>query len=350
VGAPLEFGIYLPQVGFSYEELRERALLCEELGIHSLWFMDHLYPPEMPQVPSFEAWTLATALLAQTTRLRIGHLVLSNTFRHPALLAKMATSLDVISGGRLELGLGSGSYAEEHARAGIPWRRAAQRARELDEALSILTSMFREPTTSFAGEHYQVRDLPNLPPPVQRPRPPIHVGGAGERFTLPLVARYADVWNCPTYALAELERKRDALFASCAKVGRDPRSLRISQEAVLVLVGSRDEIPTARALAERRFGGPGWGLEAGGYVGTPDQIAVRVRENAARGISFFVLRHLLLRLLHPRPRAARDPAPLCRGGDPRGTRLGAAPGGAIGGDPGGDRWTDWDRVWPTRSR
>ena len=283
-----EFGIYLPQVGFSYDELRERALLCEQLGIGSLWLMDHLYPPELPDVPSFEAWTLATALLAQTTRLRVGHLVLSATFRHPALLAKMATSLDVVSGGRLEIGVGSGSYAPEHERAGIPYGSARERALLLHETLEVLTRAFRGPRCDFTGERFVVRDLPNLPPPVQQPGPPIHVGGAGERFTLPLVARYADVWNCPTYALAELSRKRDALAAACESAGRDPASVKHSLEAVLVLVAERSMVEAAHGLAQRRFAGPGWGLDAGGFVGTPDDVIARIRACVADGISSFI--------------------------------------------------------------
>jgi alkanesulfonate monooxygenase SsuD/methylene tetrahydromethanopterin reductase-like flavin-dependent oxidoreductase (luciferase family) len=294
----VEIGIYLPQVGFTWPEILDRALLCEELGLDAVWLMDHLYPPEMPDVPSFEAWTTATALLARTSRLRVGHLVLSQSFRHPALLAKMATSLDVISGGRLELGLGSGSYAAEHERAGIAFPPARERAVALGEALAIVTSMFRGPRTTFAGEHYRVRDLPNVPPPVQRPGPPLHVGGAGKRFTLPLAARYADVWNCPTYALARLAEARAALDTACREIGRDPATLRRSLEAVLVLVEDEDEdaLAAARSLAEKRFGGPGWGLAEGGFVGTPDAIAARIRELAAQGIDSFVF------LLHDRAR------------------------------------------------
>lgn len=283
-----EFGIYLPQVGFTFAELLERALLCEQLGFDSLWLMDHLYPPELPDVPSFEAWTLATALLARTERLRIGHLVLSATFRHPALLAKMATSLDVISNGRLELGLGSGSYAPEHERAGLTWGSARERAVLLAETLEILTRAFAAPRCDFAGERFVVRDLPNVPPPVQRPRPPIHVGGAGERLTLPLVARFADVWNCPTYALGAADAKRAALLRACAAIGRDATTLRCSLEAVLVLVAERAQVDAARALALRRFAGSGWGVEDGGFVGTPDDVVARIRDAIMRGFSSFV--------------------------------------------------------------
>ncbi len=285
---PVDFGIYAPQLAFDYDDLLHRARRCEELGFSSLWLFDHLYGPELPATPAFEGWTLATALLAQTTTLRVGHLVLCNGFRHPALLAKMATTLDVISGGRLDLGIGSGSYEPEHERAGMQWGSFAERSERLGESLEILTRMFAEELTTFDGTHYQLHDMPNLPRPVQTPRPPIHVGGAGERRTLPLVARYADVWNLPTYALGELDRKRDVLAAECAKIGRDPVEIRMSIEAVLVTAPDDAAFAEAIAKAERRFPGPGWGLHEGGYLGTPNAIVDRIGEHAEAGFTSFV--------------------------------------------------------------
>jgi alkanesulfonate monooxygenase SsuD/methylene tetrahydromethanopterin reductase-like flavin-dependent oxidoreductase (luciferase family) len=252
--------------------------------------MDHLYPPMLPTLPAFEAWTTATALAAVTTRVRIGHLVLCNGFRHPALLAKMAITLDHASGGRLDLGLGSGSYAPEFAAYGLDFPSARERAERLGEALEVITRLFAEERSSFAGRYYALHEAPSLPRPLQRPRPPIHVGGAGERHTLPLVARHADVWNCPTYALGALEHKLAALRAACAAIGRDPATLGVTEEAVLALVERRDQVDAARALAARRFAGPGWGFEAGGYCGTPDAVVARLRERAAlgvRGVVFF---------------------------------------------------------------
>lgn len=190
-----EIGIYLPQVGFVWDELRARVRLCDREGIHSVWFMDHLYPPGLPALPSFEAWTTATALAAATERIRLGHLVLASGFRHPALLAKMAVTLDHASGGRLDLGIGSGSYPPEYQQFGLDFPSDAVRAAQLDEALQVLKRLFTEDAPSFAGRHYRLDAAPSLPRPVQRPHPPIHVGGAGERRTLPLVARHADVWN-----------------------------------------------------------------------------------------------------------------------------------------------------------
>ena len=283
----VEFGIYVPQLAFEYADILERARLCEELGYTSFWLFDHLYGPDLPGTASFEGWTLATALLAHTERLRVGHLVMCNTFRHPALLAKMATSLDAISGGRLDLGIGSGSYEPEHERVGIPWGSFAERSEMLAEALEIITQMFANEFTTFDGKHYQLHDFPNLPRPVQQPRPPIHVGGVGEKRTLPLVARYADVWNVPTYALGELAHKRDVLLTECDRIGRDPATIRTSEEAVLVIAPDEASLGEALAKAERRFGGPGFGLHEGGYIGTPAAIVDRIGERMELGIMSF---------------------------------------------------------------
>ena len=281
------FGIYLPQVALGFEQVLDRALECERLGFDSLWLYDHLYSPGQPDKPSLEAWTLATALLARTSRLRVGQLVLCNNFRHPALLAKMATTLDVISGGRLEFGLGSGSVEEEHRQAGIEWGSARTRSERLGEALEIITRMFTGTVTTYEGRHYQVRDLPSLPPPVQQPGPPVHIGGAGPKFTLPLVARYADVWNVPTYALDRVTELTAALDAECEKIGRDPATIRRSIEAVLA-IAPPDKLDDALALARRRYGWPGFGLDAGGFAGPPAKVADRIAELAEAGFSSFV--------------------------------------------------------------
>ncbi len=284
----VEFGIYIPQVSFGFEEMLARARLCEELGIRSFWLYDHLYTPGLPGFSALEGWTLATALLMRTSTLRVGHLVVNNNFRHPSLLGRMATTLDVLSEGRLELGLGSGSYEAEHREGGFEWGTLAERSARLAESLEILTRMFADDRTTFEGTYYQVRDLPNLPRPIQTPRPPIYVGGVGVRYTIPLVARYADVWNIPTYGLGQWEEAGAALDAGCEKEGRDPAAIRRSLEAVLVLGADDAGVDAARALAERRYPGPGWGLLDGGFIGTPQAVVERIRSYVDKGITLFV--------------------------------------------------------------
>jgi alkanesulfonate monooxygenase SsuD/methylene tetrahydromethanopterin reductase-like flavin-dependent oxidoreductase (luciferase family) len=283
-----QIGIYIPQVAATFDELLDRVVACERLGIDSFWLYDHLYAPGLPQHDALEGWTVATALLARTTTLRVGHLVLDNNFRHPALLAKMATTLDVISNGRLDLGIGSGSVGLEHDQGGFPWGTLAERTERLAEGLEIMTRMFTGEPTTFEGRWYQVHDVPNLPAPVQRPRPPIHVGGVGPKYTLPVVARYADVWNVPTYGLGVWREREPALVAECERIGRDPTEVRRSLEAVMVIAADEAGLAEVRPRAERRYAGPGWGLEEGGFVGTPPAIVDRIGAYIEQGVTLFV--------------------------------------------------------------
>ena len=283
-----DIGIYLPQVSTTFEQMLDRALHVERLGFRSFWLYDHLYTPGLPGRPALEGWTLATALLARTTTLRVGHLVLDNNLRHPAVLAKMIATADVISDGRLEVGLGSGSYPLEHEQAGIAFGSMATRSAQLGEALAIIDGMLTHETFSFSGEHYALDGLPCLPAPVQQPRPPLHIGGIGEKHTLPLVARYADVWNVPTYGLDQWEHKGRALDRACELVGRDPRSVRWSHQAVLVLGADDTALAAARERAAHRYPGPGWNVDAGGYVGTPAMLVDHMGTMSERGVDQFV--------------------------------------------------------------
>jgi len=284
----IDIGIYLPQVSSTFGQMLERAVRVERLGIRSFWIYDHLYTPGLPDRSSLEGWTLATALLARTTTLRIGHLVLDNNLRHPALLAKMIATADEISNGRIEVGLGSGSVALEHEQAGIAYGPMAERSAQLGEALAIIDGMLTHETFDFVGDHYTIDGLPSLPAPVQQPRPPLHVGGIGEKHTLPLAARYADVWNVPTYGLDQWERKAKVLDQACETIGRDPRSLRWSHQAVLVLAEDDAALTAAQEQAGRRYPGTGWNVDVGGYVGTPAMLVDRIGAMGERGIDQFI--------------------------------------------------------------
>jgi alkanesulfonate monooxygenase SsuD/methylene tetrahydromethanopterin reductase-like flavin-dependent oxidoreductase (luciferase family) len=282
-------GVYVQQSGADYADWVRRARHLEALGFDALWLGDHFSASALRDPPAFEAWTLATALLMQTTRLRIGHLVLCATFRHPAVLGKMATTLDVLSGGRFSFGIGSGSSEPEHRQMGIPWGRLSYRSALLEDTLEIVTRMFSGEPATYEGTHFRVTDLPNLPPPVQQPRPPLYVGGIGERWTLPLVARFADVWNVPFRALGDLARKQDALDAECARIGRDPRTIRRSLEAVTVVARDDASLTRALAVAGQRYAGPQWGLHDAGLVGTPDAVVHRLGELMDQGFAEFVV-------------------------------------------------------------
>jgi alkanesulfonate monooxygenase SsuD/methylene tetrahydromethanopterin reductase-like flavin-dependent oxidoreductase (luciferase family) len=284
---PIEFGIYLPQLKYSFEEIRDRVQLAERLGFDTAWFYDHFYSPGAPDVPAFEGWTLISALASVTSRIRLGHLVLCNAFRHPAVFAKMVLSLDTISHGRLEVGLGTGSYRLEFEEYGLPFPSYRERAEQLDEAVQVIKQICTQARSNFQGRHYRLNNAPNALLPVQKPHPPITIGGGGEKYTLPLVARHADMWNCPTYSLAEFQQKIDILRGECDRVQRDPATLRISEEAVIVLVKSAAALPAQLDSAKRRYGSAGWGLEAGGYIGTPEQITEHILSKVRRGISHF---------------------------------------------------------------
>lgn len=265
-------GVFLPQLRMSFATIEERVLAAEEAGYHSVWFMDHLAPPAAPDADCFEAWTLATAVGARTSSIRIGHLVLCNQFRHPALLAKMAATLDVLTGGRLELGIGWGSVREELRAWGIGDEPAPVRAERLREALEVLRLLFTGERVSYRGRHYRLDDVAARPTPVNG-RVPIHIGGGGPKLTMPLVREFADWWNCPSYAVERLPDLRPLAGAARVSV-QHPVGLAPSSAA-------RDEVADT---ARRRFGS--WG---GLLCGTPDEVAAALRAEADAGVELFVL-------------------------------------------------------------
>lgn len=209
--------------------------------LHSAWLFDHFYPIfSDPTGPCLEGWSTLAALAAVTRRIRLGVLVTGNIHRHPAVLANMAATVDVVSNGRLELGLGAGWNAQECGAYGIPLFTVRERLERMDEAAAILTGLLREETTTYDGQHYQLVDARCEPKPVQRPSPPLCIGGSGERFTLRTTARYADHWNYSGGDLAEFRHKRDVLAQHCGDVSRDPKEIVMS--ASLGLQDGVDEV------------------------------------------------------------------------------------------------------------
>lgn len=218
---PLTFGIQT--LGLPWPELAESWLQYEADGWDSLWIPDHLSTPDGVPGPFLEAWVSIAALAALTSKAKIGVLVSSNTFRHPSVLAKQAITVDHVSDGRLILGFGAGWYAWEHAAFGLELPEIGLRVSRFAEALDLLDRFLSNDTTTFAGEYYTLREAPNRPAPVQRPRMPIIVGAHGPR-TIGIAARHADIWN--SRGTVEEMRERNArMDEACRRAGRNPGSV-----------------------------------------------------------------------------------------------------------------------------
>jgi F420-dependent oxidoreductase-like protein len=205
--------------------LAEIGRMVDDFGFESLWVMDHFFQvPSLGDIdePMLEAYTTLGFLAGVTARVRLGTLVTGVTYRSPGILVKQVTTLDVLSQGRAILGIGAAWFEREHIGLGVPFPPLAERFERLEETLRIAEHMFRGDTTPFRGRHYQLEEPLNSPPPVSRPRPPILIGGAGERKTLRLVARYADACNFPgRLPKPELKRRLEVLRRHCADEGRD---------------------------------------------------------------------------------------------------------------------------------
>jgi len=218
----LQFGICRNQT-LPWPELARQWRLYEELGFDSAWDCDHFQRPSEPEAPYYEGWTLLAALATQTATIRVGVLVTSNTFRHPALLAKQAMTVDHVSGGRLELGIGTGWYAGEHDRFGLAFPPAPELVGRFQEAVEVVDRLLRQEVTSYEGAYYRLDEALFRPAPLQRPRPPLTLGAHGPRM-LGIVARYADRWN--SFGTVDEIRERNArLDEQCAAVGRDPGAI-----------------------------------------------------------------------------------------------------------------------------
>jgi len=214
------------------------------------WTFDHFYPIFSDSTgPCMEGWITLTALAQATTRLRVGTLVTGIHYRHPAILANMATTLDIVSGGRLELGIGAGWNEEESGAYGIELGTPSQRSDRFEEACEVIVGLLTQETTSFEGRYYQLSDARNEPKAVQRPHPPICIGGSGEKRTLRTAARFAQHWNFVGGTPEEFARKRDILHQHCEDLGRNPAEILLSSH-VRFGGDAREAAQQAGALAE----------------------------------------------------------------------------------------------------
>lgn len=281
-------GLFFPQVGVDFQGVVERARACEESGFHSLWLADHMWARGLPDVDHLEIWTALSALAMRTTRLRLGSLVLCNSYRNPALVAKMAASLDHLSGGRVELGLGAGWMEEEYRGYGYHFPPVRVRIEQLDEGLEVMRRLFTERRPTFQGKYYALDQAANNPKPVQQPYPPITIGGSGERMMLRVVAKHADRWNCPMNAAGDLAHKLAVLASHCRAIGRDPAAITVSEQ-VLVVLGRDERDFAARWTMAKQLLGHFADLDAVAVRGTPEQVAAGLRDKIARGVRLFTV-------------------------------------------------------------
>ncbi len=289
----MRFGLQIPNFsddetpGTLFGEVVERAAAAEDTGFDSVWVMDHFFqlpPMGGPAAPMLDSYTLLGALAARTSRVRLGAMVTGVTYRNPAHLAKIVTTLDIISGGRAILGIGAAWYDVEHEGLGFDFPSAGERLDRLEEALQICRAMFTEEAPSFEGRYYRIHEARNVPPPVQRGGPTILVGGGGEKRTLQLVARYADMCNIVGDP-ATVAHKVDVLRGHCKAIGRDPSEITVSRLSTLVLTASDEEAPGDEGLPKP---GDRRGADRVPTSARPTSSIARVEELAAAGVDYFV--------------------------------------------------------------
>ncbi|MFQ5878755.1 MAG: LLM class F420-dependent oxidoreductase [Dehalococcoidia bacterium] len=287
----VHFGIQTPPQHVTYDELVKLWRAAEQLGYDSAWVFDHFMPlTENYQGPCLEGMVALTALATQTSRLRLGALVLGNSYRHPALLANMAATQDIISNGRLEMGIGAGWHQREYDAYGIPFPPPAVRIRQLAEAIQVLKLLWTEHKANFSGKYYTLTEALCEPKPIQKPRPPIWVGGAGPQLTLRVVAQHADGWNTFASGIEEYQALLKALADHCAALDRDPATVQKSLHITLVIGRTSDEaeaklqrIPLGRRDrtledARRRL-----------VAGTPEECIARLKQYASLGVNHFII-------------------------------------------------------------
>ena len=284
----LHFGVTLPQIKRSWQEASEAAQEFDRLGFDSVWVCDHVYGVPNPALPIFEAWSQLAAIGAITQNVELGTLVTPPLFRNPGVLAKQVATVDHISQGRAIMGLGAGWFQPEFEGYGIEFPPLGERMQALDETVQILKALWTQDRVNFAGKHFRMKDAVCEPKPIRRP--PILIGGGGERVLMGIAARHADIWNNMAVAHAQLPAKIAALRRRCDEVGRDPATLRISQQCVVVIEEDEASAQKSLAKAQKIYGGHmGSGLEEHGIWGTPSRVIDCIERHRELGCTGFVI-------------------------------------------------------------
>ena len=283
----VKFSVRIHQGGYSYESLRRIWLDADRLGYYSATLYDLL------NVPTLECWTTLSALAAETSQIRLTPLVLANTYRHPAVFAKMASTLDVISNGRVEIGIGAGGGRSDHRASGLDFPSTAVRVRMLEEGIELMKRLWTEEEVTFEGHYYSLNGAKNDPGPVQKPHPPFLVGGHGERHLFRGVARHADICNVGfEMDLAEHRARLDVLGEHCRDVGRDLSEIEVSHNTRVVIAESEAEFEklVAQGAANASLSATDYRASLSRAIaGTPQQCVEQIQKYVDSGITYFFL-------------------------------------------------------------
>ena len=294
----MKFGVSVGQERVTWPKIEEAALLIEELGFDSLWCHDHLIPsdPARHEGPCLEAWAILGAFARMTRSVMIGPMVVGNTYRNPVLLAKSATTVDIISGGRLILGVGAGWFELEHTAYNFPFYTVGERISRLDESVELIKKLWTsEGPVDFTGRYYSLRNAPFDPHPVQQPHPPILIAGGGERRTLKVAARWADMTNF--YGTPEIAaHKYRVLEEHCHNVGRDPSEIEKSINGAFIPPEKMDDWNQWMDHLSRTMPEQMQARGVGGVVGDMDAIRDWVRGQAEVGTQ-----HIIFTMRSPYP-------------------------------------------------
>lgn len=283
----VKFSVRIHQSGYSYESLQRIWTHADRLGYYSATLYDLL------NVPTLECWTTLSALAAETERIRLTPLVLANLYRPPALLAKMSSTLDVISRGRFELGIGAGGDKADHLASGYSFPSTPVRVEMLEEAVGLIKKLWTEAEVNSQGRYYTLQEAANTPKSVQAPHPPVLIGGHGEAYLLKAVARHADICNIGfELSLDEHRAKLRVLEAHCQDAGRDPSEIEVTHNTRVLIAENSSEF---EKLAARQASSSNMSLESyraslsRAIAGTPEQCAEQIRQYVDQGITYFFL-------------------------------------------------------------
>ena len=294
----MKFGVMVPQgwrmdlVDFpdpveAYEAMTSVAQEAESLGFDSVWLYDHFHTIPLPsQEVTFECWMSTAALARDTKRVRIGQMVTCNGYRNPALLAKMASTVDVMSHGRIDFGIGAGWYQHEYLAYGYNYPDAPERLRYLREAVQVILAMWTQDEAVFEGKYYQVRGAINQPKGVQKPHIPLLIGGGGEKVTLKLVAQYADACNIGGGDIQTIRHKLDVIKMHCEQLGRDYSDIRRTTSTICV-IGDSEETALA-SLSEQQRSLVSM-MQANSLIGTPESMRKSIAEFEEVGVQELIL-------------------------------------------------------------